>query len=149
MLEFNLQKDKAKMNGSVENIIQESAWLLYNFYRDLRNQNKEYADFFRTEFINNAEQIFLSDENFNKLLKNMNYKKDSKLKIICKVDRENPGASSFNYKGNLKNIILELIIFIRRIYFTIKNQYEEGAVIYKDTLIQNLHIPFDEIDKEE
>ena len=89
MIEFNFKKDKAKISGSVENIIQESAWLLYNFYRDIKKQNKEYANLFKTEFINNAEQIFLSDENFSKLLKNMNYKKDSKLKIICKVDIEN------------------------------------------------------------
>ena len=149
MLEFNFKKDKAKISGSVENIIQESAWLLYNFYRDIKKQNKEYANLFKTEFINNTKQIFLSDENFSKLLKNMNYKKDSKLKIICKVDIENQGSEIFDYRGDLKNIIFELIILIRRIYKTIKSQYEEGAQIYKDTLIENLHIPFDEIDKED
>lgn len=77
MIEFNLQKDKAAIEGSIYNLIQESAWILYTFYRDLKKQNKDIADQFRKEMVDSGKQIFLSNENFLKLLNNMKYKKRS------------------------------------------------------------------------
>ncbi len=148
MIKFNLQKDKAAIEGSIYDLVQESAWILYSFYRDLKKQNKDIADQFRKEMIDNGEQMFLSDENFSKLLNNMKYEKDPKSKIICEVQKSDPKLTKFDYEGDYRNLLHELIILIHRIYISIKKQDEEAGQIYKDTLIQNLYIPFDEVDKE-
>ena len=148
MIKFNLQKDKAAIEGSIYDLVQESAWILYSFYRDLKKQNKDIADQFRKEMIDNGEQMFLSDENFSKLLNNMKYEKDPRSKIICEVQKSDVKSTKFDYEGDYENILHEFIILIHRIYMTIKKQDEEAGQIYKDTLIQNLYIPFDEVDKE-
>ena len=149
MIKFNLQKDKAVLEGSIYDLVQESAWILYNFYRDLKKQNKDIADQFRKEMIDSGEQMFLSNENFLKLLNNMKYEKDPKSKLICEVRKSDFKSNKFDYEGDYKNLLHELIILINRIYRTIKKQDEGAGQIYKDTLIQNLYIPFDEVDKEE
>lgn len=149
MIKFNLQKDKAAIEGSIYDLVQESAWILYTFYRDIKKQNKDIADQFRKEMIDNGEQMFLSNENFSKLLNNMKYEKDPKSKIICEVQKSDPKSTKFDYEGDYNNLLHELIILIHRIYISIKKQDEEAGQIYKDTLIQNLYIPFDEVDKED
>lgn len=149
MIKFNLQKDKAAIEGSIYDLVQESAWILYSFYRDLKKQNKDIANQFRKEMIDGGEQMFLSNENFMKLLHNMKYEKDPNSKIICEVQKSDFKSTKFDYEGDYKNLLHELIILIHRIYMSIKKQDEEAGQIYKDTLIQNLYIPFDEVDKED
>ena len=149
MIKFNLQKDKAAIEGSIYDLVQESAWILYTFYRDIKKQNKDIADQFRKEMVDSGEQMFLSNENFSKLLNNMKYEKDPKSKIICEVQKSDFKSTKLDYEGDYNNLLHELIILIHRIYMSIKKQNEEAGQIYKDTLIQNLYIPFDEVDKED